>query len=1058
MACRGLPTTLLLLLGTAWIVESATLDLGISKQLENVIKKDNFVITLKHIKPKKRSHGIDSLFTVDFPGAENKFSLLLDKKHKKIIVETMEDSRIREQSFIVDALQEDNKIIKTLMLSVNQSQPGAHANLYIDCVSYGMVATPKSMREMYEEMKNPRLEVFHEKKHYMEVEGHRDFKAVLSKNECPLPVEKYVDDIPIEQSYNHLKDDHSFQSQQPYGPSTIDYRGDIPMVTTLDDVGLITAINQLIKVVNMEVQKCQGQAEAFDKLRRVIEECELCKPRQDVMLPSCATHPPNCAPNVQCYDTSAGPRCGPCPSGYVGNGYECRPERTCADRPCYDGVECRDTSDGYRCGPCPRGYEGDGVTCRSRNPCDYSPCLPGSHCSPISEPPYYYCSGCPEGFTGNGSNCYDIDECDLVQPCDPNVECTNLSPGYRCGSCPPGFRGSSGSQGVGIEEASRNRQQCVDIDECQEMRVCVEHSRCMNTQGSYICGPCEHGYYGNQTVGCHQSEGLCQNGVRCHERARCVQLLWGEYACQCITGWAGNGEYCAPDKDADSWPDIELPCRDSRCRKDNCPDIPNSGQEDVDGDGIGNVCDPDPDGDGIIRGDNCPLHQNPDQRDSEREPDKIGDVCDNCPYVPNTDQMDIDGDGLGDACDPDRDDDGILNEQDNCPDIPNRDQADSDRDGIGDVCDNCPRRYNPGQEDSDDDLVGDACDSPEDIDHDGISDDRDNCKHRPNPDQRDTDGDGMGDECDDDLDGDGIINERDNCIYIYNRDQRDSNRNGIGDACEKNYDGDQYDDNYDNCPNNSLIYRTDFSKYQTVVLDPEGDSQIDPNWEIYNHGAEIVQTMNSDPGLAIGHDELEGVDFEGTFFVDTEIDDDYVGFIFSYQDNRNFYAVMWKKNQQTYWQSVPFRAIAEPGIQIKLVQSSTGPGQLLRNSLWHTGDTPNQVRLLWKDPRNVGWKERTSYRWFLIHRPRIGLIRLKIFEGENMVADSGNIFDSTLRGGQLGVLCFSQEQIIWSDLAYRCNENLKEEIWRELPPSLRNRIHVDNTVYRHVQDPNPNNY
>jgi thrombospondin 2/3/4/5 len=47
-----------------------------------------------------------------------------------------------------------------------------------------------------------------------------------------------------------------------------------------------------------------------------------------------------------------------------------------------------------------------------------------------------------------------------------------------------------------------------------------------------------------------------------------------------------------------------------------------------------------------------------------------------------------------------------------------------------------------------------------------------------------------------------------------------------------------------------------------------------------------------------------------------------------FQDNNQFYTVMWKKNTQTYWQATPFRAVAEPGIQLKLVQSETGPGQV----------------------------------------------------------------------------------------------------------------------------------
>lgn len=53
---------------------------------------------------------------------------------------------------------------------------------------------------------------------------------------------------------------------------------------------------------------------------------------------------------------------------------------------------------------------------------------------------------------------------------------------------------------------------------------------------------------------------------------------------------------------------------------------------------------------------------------------------------------------------------------------------------------------------------------------------------------------------------------------------------------------------------------------------------------------------------------------------------------------------MWKKDTQTYWQAAPFRAVAEPGIHIKLVNSKTGPGEMMRNSLWHTGDVEDQVR------------------------------------------------------------------------------------------------------------------
>ncbi|MCA9547647.1 MAG: thrombospondin type 3 repeat-containing protein, partial [Myxococcales bacterium] len=58
--------------------------------------------------------------------------------------------------------------------------------------------------------------------------------------------------------------------------------------------------------------------------------------------------------------------------------------------------------------------------------------------------------------------------------------------------------------------------------------------------------------------------------------------------------------------------------------------------------------------------------------------DGVGDECDLCPRKADADQLDTDGDRMGDACDADDDGDAIVDSRDNCPLIANSDQHNSD--------------------------------------------------------------------------------------------------------------------------------------------------------------------------------------------------------------------------------------------------------------------------------------------------------------------------------------------------------------------------------------------
>ena len=73
--------------------------------------------------------------------------------------------------------------------------------------------------------------------------------------------------------------------------------------------------------------------------------------------------------------------------------------------------------------------------------------------------------------------------------------------------------------------------------------------------------------------------------------------------------------------------------------RDNCIGIYNTNQLNSDGDLLGDLCDDDDDNDGV-----------PDLMENDFDGDNYLNDSDNCPWVANSDQLDSDGDGVGDAC------------------------------------------------------------------------------------------------------------------------------------------------------------------------------------------------------------------------------------------------------------------------------------------------------------------------------------------------------------------------------------------------------------------------
>jgi len=192
----------------------------------------------------------------------------------------------------------------------------------------------------------------------------------------------------------------------------------------------------------------------------------------------------------------------------------------------------------------------------------------------------------------------------------------------------------------------------------------------------------------------------------------------------------------------------------------------------------------------------------------------------------------------------------------------------------------------------------------------------------------------------------------------------------------------------------------DLSSWSAHNLDLGGPSTA--SWVLSNGNTTVIQNNNADPSFYTNNLDLVDYTMQGTWLVATTSDDDWMGFVFGYQDPAHCYVMSWKKNYQNG---------SLEGFCIKKIHAPSVGDLVSLDFATRPTDTENSTILASEFNTTSGWLYNTLYTFSLTFSS--GSFHV-VVQQESTVLWDVTVNDNTYTSGQFGFYNHSQPRVKYS--------------------------------------------